>query len=203
LRLALLQTILLSAAAIGPAAAAQPNAATAPAAGDLKIVVIEGEGARNNIRSQSATSPVIEVRDQADKPVPGAEVVFQLPASGPGAVFWGWMRTQTLRTDEKGRAVASGMTPNQEEGRFQIRVLASSDGKKGSAVINQINYRGGNAERAGQRQWWKYAVAIGVAGGIAGGIAAARGATTTITAPAAQPVPVTISPGAISVGAPR
>lgn len=109
-------------------------------------MVIEGEGARNNIRSHSATSPVIEVRDQEDKPVAGAEVVFQLPASGPGGVFYGWMRTQTARTDEKGRAVASGLTPNEDEGRFQIRVLASRDGQKGTAVINQINYRGGNAD---------------------------------------------------------
>ncbi len=186
-----------------PAAAAQPGAGAPQPSGELKIVVLDGEGARNNIRSQSATSPVIEVRDQADKPVAGAEVVFQLPASGPGGVFYGWMRTQTVRTDERGRAMAAGFTPNENEGRFQIRVLASADGKKGSAVINQINYRGGNAERAGQRQWWKYAVAVGVVGGIAGGIAAARGTTTTITAPSAAPVPVTISPGAITVGNPR
>jgi len=188
---------------IWPAAAAQPAAGAPQPSGELKIVILDGEGARNNIRSHSATSPVIEVRDQADKPVAGAEVVFQLPASGPGGVFYGWMRTQTVRTDEKGRAMAAGLTPNENEGRFQIRVLASADGKKGSAVINQINYRGGNAERAGQRQWWKYAVAVGVVGGVAGGIAAARGSTTTITAAPVKTTPVTISPGAITVGNPR
>ena len=44
-------------------------------AGSLKIVVIEGEGALNNIRSRTATQPVVEVRDENDRPVEGAEVV--------------------------------------------------------------------------------------------------------------------------------
>src|SRR5215468_674500 len=52
--------------------------------GSLKITVLQGEGSTNNIRSKSATQPAVEVRDDANKPVAGAEVVFQLPAAGPG-----------------------------------------------------------------------------------------------------------------------
>jgi len=66
--------------------------------------VVQGEGAENNLRTRNATQPVVEVRDDGDKPVPGAEVVFQLPPAGPGGVFNGWMRTQTARTGPEGRA---------------------------------------------------------------------------------------------------
>src|SRR6185369_13783504 len=51
--------------------------------GALKIVVLQGEGASNSIKSRTATQPAVEVRDDQDKPIAGAEVVFQLPAAGP------------------------------------------------------------------------------------------------------------------------
>src|SRR6266545_372982 len=89
--------------------------------GGLKIVTIQGEGAVNSIRSKTATQPVVEVRDEQDKPVAGAEVVFQLPAAGPGGVFNGWMRNQTARTNAQGQAGVSGYVPNDEEGRFNIK----------------------------------------------------------------------------------
>jgi hypothetical protein len=47
----------------------------APESGGLKIVVLKGEGAVNNIKARTATPPVVEVRDVEDKPVAGAEVV--------------------------------------------------------------------------------------------------------------------------------
>src|SRR6185503_21069676 len=90
-----------------PLGAQQP---LVPQGGALKIVVIEGEGAKNNIRQRLAAQPVVEVRDEADKPVPGAEVVFQLPAAGAGGVFNGWMRTQTVKTNAQGQAAATGFT---------------------------------------------------------------------------------------------
>src|SRR5205809_1166002 len=108
----------------------------------LKIVVVQGEGAENNLRTRNATQPVVEVRDDGDKPVPGAEVVFQLPPAGPGGVFNGWMRTQTARTGPEGRAQANGFVPNDEEGRFNIRVTATSGTKTSSAIIAQTNTRG-------------------------------------------------------------
>src|SRR5712664_1796400 len=104
-------------------------------AGGLKIVVVQGEGAKNNVRTRSATQPVVEVRDDSDKPVAGAEVVFQLPPAGPGGVFNGWMRNQTARTGPDGRAQTSGFTPNDEEGRFNIKATATSGTKTASAVI--------------------------------------------------------------------
>lgn len=172
-----------------------------PASGGLKVTAVQGEGAANNIRTKSATAPVVEVRDDAGKPVVGAEVVFQLPAAGPGGVFNGWMRNQTARTDDEGKARADGFTPNDEEGRFNIKVTATSGNKTGSLVIGQSNTRSGGtaAAKSSSKTMW---VVLGVlaVGGIAGGVAATRGGNST---PAATVTPVTVTPGAITVGGPR
>lgn len=176
-------------------------------AANLKIVVIQGEGATNSIRSHSATAPLVEVRDENDKPVSGAEVVFQLPVSGPGGYYSGWLRSQTVRTGSDGRAASSGMTPNDEPGRFNIKVTAVAGGKSGSVVIAQSNIQGANGSStttAGKSNngWWKWAAVIGGAA-IAGGVVAAtrNGDPATVTSAASKTV--TITPGVITVGVPR
>ncbi len=188
-----------------PAAVPKPQAQPAQAEppGVLKIVVIQGEGSLNDVRRRSATAPIVEVRDENDKPVEGAEVVFQLPPAGPGGVFHGWMRSQTVRTDAQGRAVASGYTPNDQAGRFNIKVTATLGNKTGSTVIAQSNaYRGasGTGISSGRRSWWKIALGVGATGAVIGAIAATRNGTAG-TSPAANPI--TITPGPISVGSPR
>lgn len=188
-----------------PAAGAQPQ-------GTLKISVIEGEGARNSIRNRSAVSPIVEVKDTADKPVAGAEVVFQLPLAGPGGVFNGWLRAQTVRTDENGKATVTGYTPNTEAGRYNIKVTATSGSLTGSAVIAQINAENGAAAagatphpgapsaRKKSIPWKIVGPIIGAAtlGGLAAGL---RGDKATTAAAAATPV--SISTGAVTVGVPR
>jgi hypothetical protein len=174
-------------------------------AGDLKIVIIEGEGAKNSIRMRSAIQPVVEVRDSADKPIPGAEVVFQLPAAGPGGVFNGWMRTQTVKTNAEGRAQASGFTPNEEEGRFNIRVTATHANSSGSAVISQANIRGtgsGNTAQSGGGRNWKIWALIGGAA-LVGGVAAAAASGNGNGNGAPVTNPVVITSGVISVAGPR
>jgi hypothetical protein len=182
--------------------------------GTLKINVLEGEGMRNSIRNRSAVAPVVEVKDAADKAVVGAEVVFQLPLAGPGGIFNGWLRSQTVRTDENGKATVTGYTPNTEAGRYNIKVTATSGSQSGSAVIAQINVENGEAAMSGAATGgktpptgmkkslpWKIigpvlgAVAIG---GVAAGL---RGGKTTTAAAASTPV--SISAGAVSVGVPR
>jgi len=186
-----------------PGTPAQQPATPAEAPGVLKVIVIEGEGAVNNIRTRSATAPLVEVRDESGKPVAGAEVVFQLPPAGPGGVFHGWMRTQTVRSDAQGRAAASGYAPNDQAGRFNIKVTATLGNKTGSAVIAQSNvYRGGSAPgmSGGRSGWWKIVVGVGAAGAVIGAVAATRnGGQTSTTALK----PITITPGPITVGSPR
>ncbi|MEK7409040.1 MAG: hypothetical protein AAB225_28585 [Acidobacteriota bacterium] len=190
-----------------PAMPAEQPAAPAPKpaapAAPLKLVVLQGEGAINNMRAKTATQPSVEVRDEKDKPVPGAEVVFQLPAAGPGGVFHGWMRTQTARTDAQGQAAASGLTPNDQAGRFNIKVTATLDNSTGSVVIGQSNaVRGGEGGRAvnGRSGWWKAVVALGAAGAVGGVVAATRNGQAAAAIPL---TPITITPGPISVGSPR
>lgn len=171
--------------------------------GGLKIVVVQGEGAENNLRTRNTTQPVVEVRDDGDKPVPGAEVVFQLPPAGPGGVFNGWMRTQTARTGPEGRAQTNGFMPNEEEGRFNIRVTATSGTKTSNAVIAQSNTRGtGEGHQAKSRKtMWTVIAIVGVAALTGGIIAAKRGDDKA--ADTAIFVPVTITPGPVTVGGPR
>ncbi|MBM3739487.1 MAG: hypothetical protein FJW39_27280 [Acidobacteria bacterium] len=187
------------------APAQQPNKLVDTSKGTLKVSVIEGEGAKNNIRSRTATAPVVEVKDASDKPVNGAEVVFQLPMVGPSGSFNGWLKTQTVRTDQNGRATVTGYAPNDEAGRFNIKVTATSGSENGSVIVAQANIVGtgssGTAD-AKKRGWWKPVAIIGGAA-IAGGIIAASVGGDSPAAVAAASNPVTITPGAVTVGGPR
>ena len=164
----------------------------------LKINVLQGEGAKNSIRARTATAPVVEVRDANDKPVAGAEVVYQLPLAGPGGAFHGWLRNQTVRTDEKGVAATAGYTPNTEAGRFNIKVTAAFGSDTGSAVIAQSNVEGGGTGGAGKSNWWKWALIIGGVG-VGVGVAAAVSGDDEAT----QPNPIRVSAGAVTVSGPR
>lgn len=180
----------------GPVQSLQP-------AGDLKIIVVQGEGAQNNVRSRSAAPLVVEVRDASDKPIERAEVVFQLPAYGPSGVFNGWMRNQLARTNAEGRAESSGYTPNDEPGRFNIKVTATSGTKTSSAVIAQSNVSGAGTPQVKQdrSKMWKILAVVGAAGLAGGIVAATRGGDSSSSAAAS--VPITISPGTVTVGGPR
>ena len=165
--------------------------------GNLQIEVLEGEGAQNDIQAGVAVAPRVRVTDEAGNPVPNAEVVFSLPMGGPSGLFSGWVRTQTVRTDEDGVAAATAYTPNEIEGRFNIKVTATAGGRRGSIVISQSNVRGRKAKSSKKWVWW--VVAAGAAAGIVAGVAAGGGEDV----PPGQQNPVTITPGPISVGGPR
>ena len=179
-----------------------PKSNVVQESGRLKIIVVQGEGALNNIRQRTVVAPVVEIRDDNDKPVAGAEVVFQLPAAGPGGVFNGWMRTQTTRSDAQGRAAATGMTPNEEEGRFNIKVTATEGKRTATAVIAQSNSRtGGNTTAKSGKSHKTLYIVLGImaVGAIIGIVAATRdgGSSTSST------TAVTITPGPVTVGGPH
>jgi hypothetical protein len=187
-----------------PAQPAVPAPKTVAGPKSLKVIATQGEGAKNSVKARSATQPAVEVRDENDKPVANAQVIFQLPASGPGGVFYDWMRTQTARTDERGQAAASGFTPNDVEGRFNIKVTAIAGDATANIVIAQSNIEraGKDLTVAGKTRWWKPVLILGIAAAAGGGLYAARrgsgiNTTTVVT------TPVTITPGPISVGTPK
>jgi hypothetical protein len=105
----------------------------------LNLVVVEGDGAINNIRQRTAREPIVQVEDENHKPVAGAVVVFLLPNQGAGGTFANGAHSLTVIADEQGRAVARGLRPNTGQGQFQIHVNASFNGQTASATLTQTN----------------------------------------------------------------
>ena len=168
----------------------------------LKIVILEGEGAINNIRQRTAREPIVQVEDENRKPVAGAMVLFTLPDNGPGAVFPNGSKSLITYTDPKGQAKAKGLKPNSIAGAYQITVNATSQGLKASAVIGQTNLLTAAAVAGGLSA--KLLAIIAIAGGAAaaGAIAATSGGSNSPAAPALVPT-ATVTAGTPTVGGPN
>ena len=177
----------------------------------LKVIVIQGEAARNNVALGTTQQLVVQVRDEGDKPVPDASVTFYTPERGPGGSFFGAYNKLTVAANEQGNAAATNFQPNLFEGSFQIRVIATLGNRTGEAVINQTNFLQTSvlpsetgspgiiarlkAVKLSPRQ--KKIAVITVGAIVALAIATHGGESTT-------PVPGTsIVPGTITVGTPR
>jgi len=165
--------------------------------GSIEIRVLAGEGGINNINSNVAVEPVIEVVEASGKPLPKATVTLRAPASGPSVTFFGASRVATVTTDDQGRVRVSGMVPNTQQGAFQIEVEAEYNNMTASAVITQSNAVAPGEPKPKRRGiGWRMIAAISAAA-TAGVIATAlRGESE-----AASPTSIRI--GTVSVGAPR
>jgi hypothetical protein len=181
--------------------------AAAQVAPMLNLVVVEGEGAVNNIRQRTAREPIVQVQDENHKPVAGAIVVFTLPTNGAGGAFANGAHTLTIVTDSEGKAVARGLKPNGIKGQYQIRVNASSKGQTASTNITQINAviaaSGAAAGAAVSGKLIAILVAVGAAaaGGAAYAIHANSGGAPAAITPVATATTIAIGTGA--VGPPR
>lgn len=179
-----------------------------PPAPRLNIIVVEGEGAINNIKQRTSRETIVQVEDENHKPIAGAAVVFLLPGDGPGGAFVDGSRSATLVTDAQGQAALPKMQPNQLTGNFQIRVNASYQGRQGNATITQSNAAGVAASGAAHAGISGKTIGIIVGIAAAGAVGAAvglKGGSKNQTSPAAVTVPTgTISAGAgASVGPPQ
>jgi hypothetical protein len=166
----------------------------------LNIVIVEGEGAINNVKQRTSRETIVEVQDENHKPVAGAAVVFLLPGDGPGGAFVGGAKSATLTTDAAGRATMPRLQPNQP-GSFQIRVNASSQGRTATATIGQSNVAGAAAAGAGgaaagiSGKTIAIIVAVAAAGAAGAAVGLTRGKNNNNTPP------TVITPtGTISVG---
>jgi hypothetical protein len=180
-----------------------PSAWAQETGGQLNIVIVEGDGAINNVKQRTAREPIVQVEDQNHKPIAGAVVVFLLPDQGASGVFANGSHTLTVMTDAQGRAVAHGLRPNTVQGKLQIHVTASHQGQTASATISQTNAVGAAAGAASAGISAKLITILAIAGAaVAGGVVAAtRGgssSSTTTTTP-----PTTVTPGTGTVGAPH
>ncbi len=112
-------------------------AAGAPA--EIRIAVIEGDGAINRIDLGQARAPIVKVLDRAGRPVKGAAVTFVVPRTGPGGQFGDGESTLTVTTGGDGLARGSGLRPNRTEGQFEVRVTASHRGSTATTRLVQTN----------------------------------------------------------------
>jgi hypothetical protein len=167
----------------------------------LQIVIVEGQGAINNVKQRVNREPIVQVEDENHKPVAGAAVIFFLPNQGPGGTFANGSTSLTTTTNAQGQAVARGIRFNNQAGAMEIRVAASFAGQTASAIITQTNVLGAAASGGsvgGMSLTTKLLIIGAVVGGAvaAGVIVANRGSSTTATPT------TTITPGTVSVGAP-
>ncbi len=176
----------------------------------LNIVIVEGEGAINNVRQRVAREPIIQVEDENRKPIAGAAVTFLLPNQGAGATFANGARTLTITTDSKGQAVARSLRPNNVNGQYQIRVNASFQGQTASTTISQTNaVVAAVAGAAGVGISAKLLALIIAAGAaVAAGtvVAVTGGGSSNSSTPGAGGTPrpgVVITPGTPTVGGPQ
>src|SRR5271166_4039154 len=89
------------------ASAQQPAPAPAKPIGlateNLKILVLAGQREQNDLPRRVMAPLVVQVLDQSDNPIEGAQVTFFFPASGPSATFEGQELSHTVRTDAGGQ----------------------------------------------------------------------------------------------------
>lgn len=139
----------------------------------LQILVLEGTRAESYPASPGI-APVVEVRDDIDRPIEGAQVTFALPQTGPGGTFQGGERSFTTRTNAQGQAMPTHFTMGSLLGPFYIRVSAKyRDLNAQTSILQSVAVRPRPTEailhpRHSARKW----VILGVIGGAgAGGLA--------------------------------
>jgi len=168
----------------------------------LNIVIVEGQGAINNVKERVNREPVIQVEDDNNKPVAGASVTFFLPNQGPSGFFANGSKSLTVTTNADGRATVSAITRNNLSGQMAIHVTAAFAGQTATATITQTNVA---AVSTGLSTTTKMLLILGIAGGAAaaavvvatrGGSSSSSGGTTPATPP------ITITAGTPTVGAP-
>ena len=166
-----------------------------PSGPELKITIIDGDEAINNIRQRTAREPIVQVEDENNRPVAGAAVVFLLPNDGAGGTFTGGAKSLSVMTDANGRAVARGLRPNNVAGRYQIRVSATSQGRTGRAVVQQTNVKAAGAASAGLSAKLITFLAVNVAVVVAVDIFVVKHND-------GKPNPIPITPGTSTIGPP-
>lgn len=193
-------------AAPAPQSAA-PATAPANATQGLKVVALAGKGEMNDLERRVMAPLVIEVLDQDDRPVENAEVTFRFPLTGASAAFPG-KTSQTVRTNGQGQAAAMNWVANNQTGSFEVHVTAAYGNQVGEINVPMSNVTRivdeGKKTTTKQGGWWSptwvKATIIGAAVAVAAGVfLATRGGGST----AASAPPITITPGAPTIGGPH
>lgn len=177
-------------------------AAPLPVEQSLKILVLAGNGEMNDLERRVMAPLVVQVLDQNERPVEGAEVVFRFPLNGPSATFPGGKTSLTVRTSGTGQAPALNWMANGQVGNFQVHVNATYGNQVGETTLSMENVtrvadvaRKTKHESLWSHRWFKIAVI--------GGAAAAVGIGVFLATRGKSGSTVTINPGSPGVGAPQ
>lgn len=185
-----------------------PPLPAAPFSPELNLVIVEGDGAINNIRQRTTREAIVQVEDENHRPIGGAAVAFTLPSNGASGSFVNGSRTLTTVTNSEGRATVR-FRPNNLQGKYQMNVTASAGGQSVTATIGMTNAlvaaaaAGGAAAAAGISAKLIAIIAVAgaaVAGGVAYGVSQSGGGGSSTPA---GPTPTTINAGTGTVGPPR
>jgi hypothetical protein len=191
-----------------PQASPQPAQPIAqlPVERSLQIRVLAGKDEANDLERKIMAPVVVQVVDQNQRPVEGAEVVVRFPLSGPGAAFTGGKASQTIRTNAEGQAAALNWAANNQQGTFQVHVSASYSNQIGETTFSMTNANHvvEEGQRAKRASWWshrwvKVAVIGGAAAIVAGVVLATRGGSSA----GGGGTTVIINPGGPTVGGPH
>lgn len=155
--------------------AQEPPTKINPWESELHIDVLKGSGAVNVLKKKTAATPVVEVKDRNNTPVPGVMVFFSSPSSGPSVTFLNGERMFSTVTDSRGRAAASGLKP-VNVGSFNVEVSVSDKTGTATADIPMSNY-----SKSGDAAGGKVASSGGLSHGTIG-ILVAVGAAAAIGA---------------------
>lgn len=185
--------VLLACLISTPLSAQTPATPGAPT--QINILILEGEGAINNVRQRVAREAMVQVEDENHKPVAAAAVTFFLPGEGASGVFSNGARSITVLTDEQGKAAVHGIRLNKVPGKMQIRVQASFQGVSNSASITQTSVLGAAVAGGAISGKLLAIILIGAAGAATGGVLIANSGGSTS--------PAVVVPGTPTVGAPK
>jgi hypothetical protein len=149
-----------------------------PVEQSLKITVLVGNGEMNDLQRHVMAPLVVQVEDQEDRAMEGAEVVFRFPLDGPSATFTGGKSSSTVRTNGVGQAAATNWMANGQVGTFEVHVTATYGNQVGETTLKMTNVT--RIEEAQQQKkssgslwshtWFKIAVIGGAAVAIAAGV---------------------------------
>jgi hypothetical protein len=185
------------------APAAAPDSPPQPATiHSLKVRVLAGSQEMNDLEGKVMAPLVVQVLDQNDLPVEGADVIFRFPLTGASATFPNQKSTQRFRTNADGQAAATGWTANGQVGAFQVQVTASRGNELGTAVISMTNVtRITEQRKARQKGWWSSRRAKIIL--IAGAAAVITTVVVLATRSSGGPKVITATPGSPTIGAPQ
>lgn len=172
----------------------------------INLLVVDGEGAINNLRQRVARDPIVKVEDENHRPVAGAVVVFTLPISGASGEFGNGSKNLTVTTDQDGLAAAHGLKTNQVPGKLQIYVTASYRGLRSRALVNQVSSGtpGAVSHGGGSAKVWVVLAVVGAAAA-GGAVAVTQRKGSVASAPSAgapAPAPIGITPGTGTIVSP-